>query len=154
MAKINLSRVILGGIVAGILIDVFQAVSNGFALDKQWAEVMAALGNSRTLSIKQTIAFDLWGLIAGILLVWLYAAIRPRLGAGPKTALCAGFVMWATTYALGSATPVFLHLIPVDLTAIALAAGLVEILVAAVAGAYFYKEKRSTQGVKASSAHA
>jgi hypothetical protein len=129
------------------VIDVFQAVSNGFALDKQWTEVMTALGKSRAMSITQTIAFDLWGLIAGTLLVWLYAAMRPRLGAGPKTALCAGFVIWATAYALGSATPVFLHLIPVDLTAIALAAGLVETL---VAGAYFYKEKRTAQRVKAS----
>jgi hypothetical protein len=136
--------------VAGILIDIFQAVSNTFDLDEQWAEVMTALGKSRTMS--QAIAFAVWGLVVGILVVWLYAAMRPRLGAGPKTALCAGLLIWVTVYALGSATPVFLHLIPVDLTAKALAAGLVETMVAGLAGAYFYKEQSTAEGIKASAA--
>jgi hypothetical protein len=45
-----------------------------------------------------------------------------------------------TAYALGGAAPVFLHLIPVGLMAIALTVGLVETMIAGVAGAYFYKE--------------
>jgi hypothetical protein len=32
--------------------------------------------------------------VAGIWAVWLYAAIRPRYGAGPKTAAIAGFSWW------------------------------------------------------------
>jgi hypothetical protein len=37
------------------------------------------------------IAIDfLWGL----LLVFTYAAIRPRFGAGPKTAMISGFTLW------------------------------------------------------------
>ena len=98
---------LLGGVVAGILIDIFQAVSKTFDLDEQWAEVMTALGKSSSMS--QAIAFAVWGLVVGILVVWLYAAMRPRLGAGPKTALCAGLLIWVTVYALGSATAVFLH---------------------------------------------
>ena len=30
----------------------------------------------------------------GILIVWAYAAIRPRFGPGPKTAIFAGLVPW------------------------------------------------------------
>ena len=30
----------------------------------------------------------------GILMTWWYAAIRPRFGAGPKTAAIAGFAVW------------------------------------------------------------
>ena len=37
-------------------------------------------------------SFVIWGLFVGIFPVWLYAAIRPRYGAGLKTALGAGFV--------------------------------------------------------------
>ena len=33
----------------------------------------------------------------GIGLIWLYAAIRPRYGPGPRTAAIAGFVMWLIT---------------------------------------------------------
>lgn len=32
--------------------------------------------------------------VAGIWAMWLYAAIRPRYGAGPKTAAIAGFSWW------------------------------------------------------------
>jgi hypothetical protein len=42
---------------------------------------MTALGKSGTMSIKQIIAFNVWGLVAGILMVWLCAAMRPRLSA-------------------------------------------------------------------------
>ena len=31
---------------------------------------------------------------AGVLLMWLYAAIRPRYGPGPKTAAITGFAFW------------------------------------------------------------
>ena len=30
----------------------------------------------------------------GLLLVWLYAAIRPRFGPGPRTATYAALVVW------------------------------------------------------------
>jgi hypothetical protein len=140
MNKINLGRVILGGIVAGIVIDLFEGILNGVVLANQWAGVMSGLGRSGTMSIKQIAAFNVWGLATGILIVWLYAAMRPRLGAGPKTAVCAGLVVWATAYVLGSAAPVFLHLFPVGLILTGLAVGFVETMVAGVAGAYFYRE--------------
>jgi len=153
MGKINLGRVILGGLVAGIVIDIFEGVLNGVVLEKQWADTMTALGKSGTMSINQIVAFNVWGLVTGILMVWLYAALRPRLGPGPKTAMCAGLVIWATAYALGGAAPVFLHLIPVGLIAIALTVGLVETMIAGVAGAYFYKEN-VVEGIKSSAARA
>lgn len=31
--------------------------------------------------------------------IWLYAAIRPRYGPGPRTAIIAGFAMWLITSA-------------------------------------------------------
>jgi len=140
MNKINLGRVILGGIVAGIVIDIFEGVVNGAVLADQWAAVMTGLGKSGVISIKQIVAFNVWGLAVGILMVGLYAAMRPRLGAGPKTAICAGLVLWASAYVLGGAAPVVLHVFPVGLTMIGLAVGLVETMIAGVAGAYFYKE--------------
>jgi hypothetical protein len=82
----------------------------------------------------------LWGFAAGFLVVWLYAAIRPRLGAGPKTALCAGLFCWAAIDGMGTAVPVFLHIYRVDLGLIGVGYSLVEMVAAAVVGAYFYKE--------------
>jgi hypothetical protein len=102
--------------------------------------VLKGLGKSGAMSMKQIMAFNVWGLAVGILMVWIYASMRPRLGAGPRTAICAGLVVWATAYLLGSAAPVFLHLFPVGLVVTGLAVGLVETMVAGVAGAYFYQE--------------
>lgn len=48
---------------------------------------MKALGKPE-LSINQIVGFNITGLAYGIFIVWLYAAIRPRYGAGPKTARC------------------------------------------------------------------
>jgi hypothetical protein len=141
MGKINFVRAILGGLVAGAVIDIFQAATNSLVVERQWIEVVTRLGGSGALSIKQIVAFNVWGLVVGIVMIWLYATLlRPRMGAGPKTALFAGFLIWAFAFALGDAPPVFLHLIPLDLTVITLAVGLVETMVAGVAGAYFYKE--------------
>src|SRR2546422_11534071 len=38
--------------------------------------------------------FVVWDFVMGIGLVWLYAAIRPRFGAGVKTAVIAGLGLW------------------------------------------------------------
>jgi hypothetical protein len=153
MGKINLGRVALGGIVAGIVIDIFEGISNGLILDKQVADVMTGLGKSGAISAKQLIAFSVWGLAVGILMVWLYAAMRPRLGAGPKTAIYSGLAVWAAVFVLGSATTVFLHLMPVGLTLIGLAVALVETIVAGLAGASLYKEEQA-EAVKSSAARA
>jgi hypothetical protein len=140
VGKINLGRVILGGLVAGVIIDIVEGTMNGVVLMQQWADQMASLNRSAAGSVKQIIVLNLWGFAAGILAVWLYAAIRPRFGAGPRTAMCAGFFTWATICGMGTAVPVILHVYRLDLGLIGVGYELVEMLVAAVAGAYFYKE--------------
>src|SRR5207253_3004811 len=87
------------------------------------------------------VMFTVWGFLVGIFAVWLYAAIRPRYGAGPRTALCAGSAVWGLGYLLASVTTFVLHLFPRHLMAIGLAVGLVEVLVGTLAGAWFYREE-------------
>jgi hypothetical protein len=89
MAKINMGRVILGGIVAGIVVDLLGSLVDGVMLAPRWADGMKALGHS-AFSSNAWIWFNLFGLASGIVLIWLYASIRPRFGAGPRTALYAG----------------------------------------------------------------
>src|SRR5258708_34676853 len=106
MSKMKLSRVILGGVVAGLVIDVCEGILNGVILKQQWADAFAALGKaSDALSVKQIVAFNVWGLAAGIITVWLYAGLRPRYGAGPRTAIFAGLTVWALAFALATAVP-------------------------------------------------
>lgn len=146
MGKINLGRVILGGLVAGVIINVVEGVMNGVVLQPQWAEAAKALGRSAEVSAKQIAAFNVWGFTAGLMTVWLYAAIRPRYGAGPRTAMCAGSAVWMLAFAMSNAMMVFLHIYPLGLLLIITAVELVEMLIASVAGAYFYKEEPAASG--------
>ena len=140
MGKINLGRVILGGLLAGVVINLVEGILNGVVFAKQWAEVMTGLGKAAAPSVKQIIALNVWGFALGILTVWLYAAIRPRFGSGPRTAICAGATVWFLAQAMGTAIPVFLHIYTVGLALSAVSVELVEMLIASVAGAYLYKE--------------
>jgi hypothetical protein len=145
MGRINLGRVVLGGIVAGLVINIVEGIVNGAVMATQWAATMTSLNRSPVMSIKQIVAFNLWGFAVGILTVWVYAAIRPRFGAGPKTAMCAGLFVWATAFALGNAAPVFLHIFRVDYTLTVTGIEFLEMLAASVAGCYFYKEQQVDQ---------
>ncbi len=139
MGTINWTRVILGGLVAGVIINIFEFVLNGVILAKDMEAAMTALG--RQVGGSALAMFTVWGFLVGIFAIWLYAAIRPRYGAGPKTALCAGAAVWGLGYLLASVTPIALHLFPRRLMAIGLAVGLVEVLVGTVAGAWLYREE-------------
>jgi len=140
MGKINIGRVLLGGIVAGIVIDVLDYLVDTVWLGARWGAGQKALGLP-DFSSGQNIGFNVIGILTGIALIWVYAAIRPSFGASAKTAVIAGIAVWF----IGSLLPnlsfmwvgaLYSH----HLTAFTTAGALVEIVVGAVAGAYLYKE--------------
>ena len=139
MGKINWARVFLGGIVAGLIINAFEFVENGVFLAKDWKVAMDALG--RTMQPTALVIFVIWGFLLGISSIWLYAAARPRYGAGAKTAVLTGVAAWWIGYALPGLSEWALHLIPHHLVAISVVVGLVEVVLGAVAGAALYKEE-------------
>ncbi len=139
MAAINLGRVVLGGIVAGVVINAFEFVLNGVVLADQWTALMASI-NRPALGGGEIMWFNLLAFVQGVAAVWTYAAIRPRFGAGPKTAVYAALLTWVTAYVLVNAMPTVMGVFPLSMTLTLIGVGLVEIIVATVAGAYFYKE--------------
>ena len=80
------------------------------------------------------------GFLTGIAAIWLYAAARPRFGPGAKTAALTGLGFWVMGYALPAIGWAAMHLFPHRLVGIGTAVGLVEIIVASIAGAALYKE--------------
>jgi len=139
MGKINLGRVILGGIVAGIIIDIVEYLLNGIILADRWQALMTSL-NLPQVGTGAIIGFNLIGLVTGIAAVWSYAAIRPRFGEGPSTAFIAAILIWLVGYLLPNAGNVAMGVYTVQLALILTAVGLVEIVVATLAGAFIYKE--------------
>jgi hypothetical protein len=140
MGKINIGRVILGGLVAGIVSDILGYLVDGRLLAPQWAAGMTRLGHTE-FTTNQLIGYNLLGLACGIALIWIYAAIRPRFGAGVKTAVLAGLAVWFVGVLIPNLSFMWVsHLFLHRLTELTTLAGLVEIVVAAIVGAALYQE--------------
>jgi hypothetical protein len=139
MGKINWGRVIAGGIVAGIIINAFEYVTNGRVLAADWAAAMQTLG--RQMPPNAVPIFIVWGFLVGIGAIWLYAAARSRFGAGAGTAVLTGFAYWVIGYLFPNVVNWALAIFPVRLLAITTIVGLVELILASLAGAYIYKEQ-------------
>jgi hypothetical protein len=137
---INWARVILGGMIAGLIVNISEFLVNNLWLPGEWAEAMESLNRTGEVGSAGTVAFWAWGFLTGISALWLYAAIRPRFGAGPKTAVLAALAIWVPGSLLGTIFPAVLELFPQRLIVIGVAAGLVELLVGTLAGAALYRE--------------
>jgi hypothetical protein len=113
---------------------------------------MSKLGKSPDLSATMMVAFNIIGFVTGLLMVWLYAAIRSRYGAGPKAALMVALTIWIIGYAIPTLGEVGVGLIPAQLGATAAGLGLIEIILAGLAGASVYKEEATETPVAMSAA--
>jgi hypothetical protein len=140
VGRINTGRVILGGIVAGIVADVLGFVVDGWLLAPQWNAGMKVLGRPE-LTTLQNVSFNILGLVQGIFTIWLYAAIRPRFGPGPKTAVCAGLASWFAAVLLANLSFMWVTgLFPTNLTVMTTIGGIFEWVIGALVGAALYNE--------------
>ena len=139
MGSINTARVVIGGIVAGLIVNVSEILLNLVILGADMNAAMARL-NLPPVQGAAIGVFVVMGFALGIATIWLYAAIRPRYSPGPRTALCAGAAVWFFAYAYPGVGSAVMGVFPGRMMAIGVIWGLCEILLGAVAGAYFYKE--------------
>ena len=140
MAKINWGRVVLGGFVFVVVFNVLWIPAGILFLKSQWMSALAALGRTYPETLEGRALWLLLTFVGGIFAIWLYAAIRPHYGAGPKTAAYAGFALWLIS-GFGPALW-FGHILslPSELVTITGVTGLVADVVATVLGAWPYKE--------------
>jgi drug/metabolite transporter (DMT)-like permease len=100
------------------------------------------LGHPLRETVGTTVLIVVLGFLVGILAIWLYAAIRPRYGAGPGTAVLAGVaaglmfgvfpdIAWGLT----------LRLIPARVWVADAVISLMAMVIATLLGAWVYKEQ-------------
>jgi hypothetical protein len=134
--------VLIGGLIAGVVGNVLGFAAWGLFLKPNLSAALLALGHPMQETVGTTVLMVVLSFLMGILEIWLYAAIRPRYGAGPRTAALAGV-------AAGLLIGVFpdigwgltLRLIPAGAWVADAVVSLVVIVIATVLGAWAYKEQ-------------
>ena len=142
MGKINIRKLLVGGLIAGVVLSVIDVAMYGAVLKAPMAVAWKAVGRptmtdtQRDLEVPLSILLDF---VVGIFLVWVYAAIRPRFGASPRTALKAGLASWFLASVLSAMFSVQ-GVMPLGVMIIKTLVLLVEYPIAVVIGAKFYSE--------------
>lgn len=148
MRGINAGRVVLGGLLAGVVIGIFSALFIPL-FAASWQGAFDALGASPPdgsaafLAGGTALTFSL-----GIVTVWLYAAIRPRYGAGAKTAAVAGLVVWLVV-GITDLSLVLLTNLTLALVVATHGPNLLSLVAAAIAGGWVYREEAAPAGAPA-----
>ena len=138
---INTGKVMTGGLLAGVVMNVLDMTWNFTVLSSDMKAMVDQLRLDPAVltDLSYAIPWIVVDFVLGLVVVWNYAAMRPRLGPGPKTAILAGLVPYVAVTAVlcGFATMgVFSGAMVVKGSVFAL----ISIVVASLAGAWAYKE--------------
>src|SRR5277367_1710079 len=134
--RVNRARVIVGGLAAGLIINVFEYVGHRVLLDDAWTAAFHALGKAPT----GWLAFIPANFGVGILMVWFYARLKSRYGGGPISAFRSGLATWAVFWVIPMMSIMPMDIFPDGLLATVIALGFVDVNLAALLGAWLYKE--------------
>ena len=145
MPPVRWGRVLLGGLVAGAVIDGCEYLFNGVLLIEQWDRAMRGLHRAVPFGAAEIAAFNLWGFLMGTAAVWLYASICDHYGRGLHTAVYAALGVWVIGYGLGSFPVTAMHLFSSNLVVYGVLLGLAEIVVGTAVGAWLYRPSDMTR---------
>ena len=143
---INTSKVVVGGLAAGVVANIIGFVGFGMLLGPRMQAEMVAVApvlegrgmDGASIAVNVIVQF-----VIGILLVWLYAAMRPRFGPGMKTAVYAALVVWLC----GFLFHLDWHLVGLmshTMYVMASVVALVQLIPSAAIGGMIYKEEGSS----------
>jgi hypothetical protein len=141
MSAINTGKVLVGGLLAGLVFNILDTVNGMLVMGEDFRANMTRL-NLDPAKMESGAGMATWIIIdflMGILVIWVYAAMRPRFGPGPKTAVLAGLACnLAITLVMFGLTQggIFTMAIWAKMAVITL----VITSVGAIAGAWAYKE--------------
>jgi hypothetical protein len=139
---INTQKVLIGGIAAGVVMNIIDFISNMYILGarmKVESDAFKPGMSDQMMSGTNMVSYIVMDLLLGILLVWTYAAMRPRFGPGMRTATYVAVLFWILA---GIFLSGYLHMgiMSAGLWWSFAIVGLVNTLVSAWVGAKLYSE--------------
>lgn len=139
---INTKKVLLGGLVAGIVLNIIDFIVNAFILGARMKAETDAFKpglSDQMMNTSMMVSYIIMDLVLGFALVWTYAAFRPRFGAGPRTAIYVALLFWLLALIFLSGYR-HMGIMSSGLWWSFAFVGLIEFLIAAWAGAAIYSE--------------
>lgn len=141
MASINTGRVVIGGLLAGVVMNALDMFWNLVVLKDDMIAIAERLGMdaATATSFSAVVPWIVVDFVLGMVVVWTYAAIRSRFGPGVRTAILAGVVPWlaASAVVFGFSS---MGLMPLDAFVKGTLAALVTVTLGSIAGAWLYTE--------------
>ena len=141
MASINTSRVVVGGLLAGVVMNAFDMFWNLVVLRDDMIGIAQRLGmDAQTATSFSTgLPWIVVDFVIGLAVVWNYAAVRPRFGPGARTAVLAAVAPWlvVTAVVFGFTS---MGLMPLGAFVKGTLASIVTMVLGSIAGAWAYSE--------------
>jgi len=137
----NTGKVIVGGLIAGVVLNIGDFIINTMVLAEQQAADLKRLGLDPAAmeSFAGILPWIVIDFLFGLLIVWTYAAIRPRFGPGVGTAIIAGLIPYlGATLVLAGFTS--MGIFTTSLFIAGSIASLINTAIGSVAGAWLYTE--------------
>jgi hypothetical protein len=135
----NYGRIFVGGLVAGVIINLTEGILWGVVFSAENAAMMAEFG--LTESRWAMPAYILTAFAIGFLIAWLYAAVRPRFGPGRGTAIRVALFLFATVWVIPLVWFSVIGIrMPPAVTLVALVFELAGVTLAALAAGWMYRE--------------
>lgn len=141
-SRINVVRTLTSGLLAGVVIMALNVAAQLVLSERVQREMnawMPGAADRMQAGGAAVVAGLVMKLAIGVVLVWLYAAARPRLGPGPKTASLIALAVWLLGAIFFSDFPLT-GMISWATYALLETLQLLAFLAAAWAGAWLYRE--------------
>jgi MFS family permease len=136
----NGKRIVLGGMLAGVFLNVTEGILNAVILMDDYESLMET--HQLTGASWAMAGYLLGNFVFGLVLAWLYAAIRPRFGPGWKTGVYTGTAVFLVAYLVPSIWFSAMGMgLSSGMTVLALVWGLVEMALAGVIAGWVYQEE-------------
>lgn len=139
MRSINVEKWLLGGFVAGVVIWVLEGLASMLYMEEMQT-AMAEHGLAMEIDTGVFVSSIVVSLIVGLTLVFFYALVRTHLGPGPKTAVTVAVALWLGGLVVSLIGYHVIGLFPDSMLFKWGFIGLVEMILAGLAGGRIYKE--------------
>ena len=147
MKYLNLTRLILGGVLSGVVLYIFEGVTNTLILGDQWKSWDLIAGQVFAMP-PMGVSLVYWAvqaLVAGLAGTFIYAAIRAWVGVDLRAAYMSGLIVWAVGWLGMAMDQKAMGLEPPILVYGNLLAALLGLLAGQMAASFVYRDRAAPE---------